>query len=135
MGNSRSKAVGLFAAMLMTLAAASGCSQTADSPRVLDATDPAAINSAMPTVIVTGQVANVQDSDSVVMINFKGTEKSRFYAVVLGANRQALTTAFGGDIAKAINGKSVRVTGKVVLYRGRPEIIISKADQLVVVGG
>jgi hypothetical protein len=125
------RAVAVFA-LILTMLAAGGCCPQADSPRVLDATDPAAIASATPTVIVTGLVVNTQEDDGVLMINFKGTEKSRFYAVILSYNRDAMDAAFGGSLSKAVTGKSVRVTGKVTIYRGRPEIVISKASQLTV---
>jgi DNA/RNA endonuclease YhcR with UshA esterase domain len=43
-----------------------------------------------------------------------------------------VNAAFGGNAAKAISGKAVRVTGRVVLYRGKPEIVIATPDQLTI---
>jgi DNA/RNA endonuclease YhcR with UshA esterase domain len=119
--------------LVASLLLASGCAQTPSAAPILDATDPAAIQSAMPKpVTVAGVVDKTRDSDGVLIINFKDTDKSEFYAVILAANRDTLNAAFGGDVGKAIEGKPVRVTGKVVEYHGKPEIIISTADQLVV---
>lgn len=114
------------------LAIAGGCATAPTGPPVLNASDPAAIQGAMPTVTVVGEVEKTSESGSVLIINFKDTDKSQFYAVVLEADREAVNAGFGGDVAKAITGKTVRVTGRVVLYRGKPEIIISRPEQLVV---
>jgi len=122
----------LNAFVLLALSAAvTGCASS--GPMVINASDKAAVQSAMPTVIAVGVVDKVTSTDSVVTINFKDTKDSQLYAVVLSAGRAAVEKAFNGDIAKAITGKTVHVTGKVVLYRNVPEIVISKPEQLVVV--
>ena len=48
-----------------------------------------------------------------------------FTAVVLPADRKNF-----GDL-KGLDGKSVRVTGKIEDYRGKPEIKLTAPDQLV----
>lgn len=117
---------------LLALALTGACAPMSNAPRIIDASDAAAIQGAMPIVTVTGTVDNTREAGEVLIIHFKDTDKSEFYAVVLESDRQAIDAAFGGDVAKAIAGKSVRVTGRVVLYRGKPEIVISKPEQLVV---
>jgi DNA/RNA endonuclease YhcR with UshA esterase domain len=77
-------------------------------------------------------VDNVNSSEEVVIINFKDTQDSQFYAVVLRSSRDALEKSFNGDIGKAITGKTIQVTGTIVLYHDRPEIVISTPSQLVV---
>jgi DNA/RNA endonuclease YhcR with UshA esterase domain len=121
---------------LLTLLAAlamAGCCCASKGPVVISASDKAAVQAAMPTVTVVGVVESVNATESVVTINFENTKDSQFCAVVLYGGREAVEAAFGGDIAKAITGKTIHVTGNVVLYRGRPEIVISKPEQLAVV--
>jgi DNA/RNA endonuclease YhcR with UshA esterase domain len=126
-------------AALLVLSAVVGCSTMAGpstqpaAPMVIHATDKAAINAAMMGVTVEGVVDNVSVTDSVITINFQGTTDSQFYAVVLASGRQAVLAAFGNDLSAAITGKTVRVTGSVVPYRGRPEIVINNPEQLTVV--
>jgi DNA/RNA endonuclease YhcR with UshA esterase domain len=120
--------LGLFTAI--------GCSNSAPAPTgpvIINASDKVGITAAMPTVTVVGTVDNVAVTDSVVTINFKDTTDSKFYAVVLRDGREAVEAAFNGDIAAAITGKTVHVTGNIVPYRGRPEIVISKPEQLTVI--
>jgi len=110
-----------------------GCAATGPSGSALiNASDKTAIYAAMPTVTVVGVVDNVNSSEEVVIINFKDTQDSQFYAVVLRASRDALEKSFNGDIGKAITGKTIQVTGTIVLYHDRPEIVVSKPEQLVV---
>jgi DNA/RNA endonuclease YhcR with UshA esterase domain len=111
-----------------------GCATSKPAgPIIVNASDKAAIDGTMPTVTVVGVVETVTSTESVVTINFKDTKDSKFYAVVLSGGREAVEAKFGGDIGKAITGKTVHVTGKVVLYRNRPEIVIGKPDELAVV--
>jgi DNA/RNA endonuclease YhcR with UshA esterase domain len=121
--------------LLMALSATTiGCAGTRPAgPVLINASDKAAVQAAMPTVTVAGVVSTVTSTDEVVTINFQDTTDSRFYAVVLNNGRAAVEKAFDGDIAKAITGKTVHVTGVVTLYRGRPEIVISKPEQLTIV--
>ncbi|MGA2583874.1 MAG: hypothetical protein ABSG31_11400 [Tepidisphaeraceae bacterium] len=123
----------------VALAALGGCAHTTTAtpaapppPAELDAASKADIESAMPTVTVKGIVANVQVSDEVITINFQNTQDSRFYAVILSRGRDAVTQALGGDVAKALTGKTVHIHGQVTLYRGRPEMVIDSPDQLKV---
>jgi DNA/RNA endonuclease YhcR with UshA esterase domain len=123
--------------MMLALLVVAACASVGPSgPVMISASDKAAVQAALPTtkpaVTVTGVVANVTSTEDVITINFKDTTDSQFYAVVLSAGRQSVMAAFNGDIAKAITGKTVHVTGVVALYRGRPQIVISKADQLTV---
>lgn len=109
----------------------------ADAPKtpvVIDAADKLAVDAAMPhEVTVAGTIADIKAAESVTSINFKGTDKSRFYAVVLQRNREAVEKVYGEGL-KALAGKSVKVTGKLVEYRDRPEIVVSSPEQFVVAG-
>src|SRR5262249_28081163 len=102
--------------------AASGSPQEASKrPAPIDATDKAAIDGAMPReVTVVGTIADIKDNQGTTAINFKGTEKSQFYAVVLGRNREDVEKTHGEGL-KSLVGKTVKVTGKIAEYRDRPQ--------------
>ena len=104
------------------------------TPAAIDATDKSAIEAAMPhEVAVAGNISDIKSAESVTSINFKGTDKSQFYAVVLQRNREAVEKVYGEGL-KSLAGKAVEVTGKLVEYRDRPEIVVSSAEQIVVTG-
>ena len=83
-------------------------------------------------VVVTGTIHDIKDSGGVCMINFSGTEKSQFYAVVLSRNREAVEKVHG-ELLKSLDGKWVQLTGKIVEYHEKPEIIISLPEQITMV--
>lgn len=53
-----------------------------------------------------------------------------FVAYIPSASKQAFTAQFGEDLRAALQGKKVRVTGEVVIFKGQPEIVLKSADQL-----
>jgi len=79
------------------------------------------------SLVVTGQVAQVTFRPTIVYLNLGKPYPSTPCAVAIFS---AATNQFG-DLA-GLKGKAVQVQGKVVEYRGRPEIVISNASQLVV---
>jgi DNA/RNA endonuclease YhcR with UshA esterase domain len=98
---------------------------------VIDVTDKTAIAAAMPQeAAVAGVVSNVDDNEGVAVINFTGTEESKFYAVVLKRNREAVGKVHGEGF-KSLVGKRVEVTGKIVEYRENPQIVISLPEQII----
>ena len=110
-------------------------SQPTNRPLAVDLKDAAALQAAMGSVaIVDGTVASAQwsPSGSVMRIEFMGAEKSRFYAVLFPRDRVTFDKKYGGDVSNALNGAQVRITGKLQVYRGRPEIIINRLEQLEV---
>jgi DNA/RNA endonuclease YhcR with UshA esterase domain len=99
----------------------------------IDATDKSAIDAAMPhEVAVTGTIEAVKVNQGSTAIDFKGTEKSQFYAVVLGRNREDFEKTYGEGL-KSLIGKTVKVTGKIAEYRDRPQIVVSRPEQIAVV--
>src|SRR5262249_51556123 len=106
-------------------AAAGGAPQDASKHSTpIDATDKAAVDAAMPReVVVMGTIDSIKDNQGATAINFKGTEKSQFYAVVLSRNREDVEKTHGEGL-KSLVGKTVKVTGKVAEYRDRPQIIV-----------
>ena len=114
------------------LAAADTTPSAASQPKVVDVADAAAIESAMPhDVTVAGTVSEIKGNENAATINFKGTENSRFYAVVLKRNRDAVEKGLGEGL-KSLVDKNVQITGKIVEYRQTPEIVVSAPSQIVV---
>jgi hypothetical protein len=75
----------------------------------------------------TGKVMNVEFADSPLV------------AAVFEKNKAAIDRAFGGDAAKKWTGAKVKVSGKLAKYggriealKGKPQIIIDKAEQVVI---
>jgi DNA/RNA endonuclease YhcR with UshA esterase domain len=123
-----------FALLLsgLALATVTGC-QTI-GPKIISASDDAAIQDALPKdFTVVGTVSGIDDGDEVIAIHFAGTEKSGFYSVVLSRGRDDVEKVYGPGL-KTLLGKDIRVTGKITLYRDKPEIIISKPEQIEVLG-
>ncbi len=106
--------------------------ETAPTPNVLSVDDTAAIQAAMGKAItVEGKVHSAFWVRGTVMLITFREEKTGFLAVVLGKNKVALNEAFGGDMAAALKGKTVRITGTVTEHNSRPQIEISTKDQIV----
>ena len=77
---------------------------------------------------VTGKVAEVNNSEKLVRLNFdQPYPRNTFTAVVFAAR----TNLFKGLME--LKGKTVEVTGKIAEYRGRPEIVLSSTNQLKVI--
>ena len=82
---------------------------------------------------VHGKVSgtNKSRSGSILFINFEGVKRD-FTAIVEKANMEAVNAGLGGDVEKTINGKTITVSGTIKLYREKPEIVISKPEQIEV---
>ena len=80
--------------------------------------------------VVVGKVAEVHKSDKAISLNFEEKFPNHvFTAVVFAKNFSSFTNL------DALTGKTVEVSGKVVEYRGKPEIILSTKGQLQVLQG
>lgn len=80
-------------------------------------------------VTVAGKIAEVNVRSSVVILNFeKPFPDSPFSAVVFARS----TNKFGP--LTNLEGKDVEVSGLIKPYHGKPEIIMSNATQLTIVG-
>ena len=83
-----------------------------------------------------GQTVTVQDtvtgvhtarSGSATFINMGGTyPNDAFTAVIFEGDAAAV-----GDV-NGLDGRTVGITGKIKLYKGKPEIIVKSASQIVV---
>jgi hypothetical protein len=87
-----------------------------DTIEVLHPNDAAAFKQHMgKEVAVEGQVSEAAWSSSgkVMQVKFAEAKDTDFMAAVFLKTRTAMDKAFGGDIAKALSGKRIRVIGKV----------------------
>ena len=66
---------------------------------------------------------------SVILINFEGVGRD-FVAAVEKDSIDAVNAAFEGDISNAVKGKTLTITGPIKLYREKPELVISKPEQV-----
>jgi DNA/RNA endonuclease YhcR with UshA esterase domain len=108
----------------------------ASAPAVIQATDKDAIAAAKDKdAVVEGVVSRVgaSKSGSITFINFKDVENGQFTAVVMAKNKDAVSKALDGDIAKALTGAKIQVKGKMTDYKGKPQIQIDKPEQVTVV--
>ncbi len=86
-------------------------------------------------VAVHGTVARTAWSPrgTILFINFQGVDRSGFAAIVHREDKDA--TKVFGEAAEELVGKEVTITGAIKLYRGKPEIEVTKAEQIEVKPG
>lgn len=124
--------------LMMVLTAHGQTSQ----PVFIDATDKAGLTAALgQDVIVQGTVSKAEWSrtGAVMNIDFKGAEQSRMMAVVFQRQKAAFDTAYKGDITKALTGSKIRIKGtleeyggNVAAFKGRPQLILNRPDQITI---
>jgi DNA/RNA endonuclease YhcR with UshA esterase domain len=80
------------------------------------------------SMVVTGKVASVSIRPNIVFLNMdKAYPDTPFTAVIMAKN----TNGFG-DL-KALEGKSIEVSGKIKSFKDKPEIVLDSTNQLTVV--
>ena len=95
------------------------------------------------TVTMRGTVSDTftPASGSVTILNFEGLKRRDFNVVIRKANLDAVNAGFGGDVAGAVKGHTITVTGPIALYKarnsteGNPQIDVSKPEQIKVEPG
>ena len=113
--------------------AATSQPSTKPAGEVIEVTDAAKLKEMIGTeVTVRGKVSEVfvPRSGTVSIFNFEGLERRAFNVVVPKANLEAVNAGFEGDVAAAVKGKTITVTGTVADYRGNPQIQLTKPEQL-----
>jgi len=80
-------------------------------------------------MIVTGKVAQVTLRPTIVFLNLDQAFPNSPFAVVIHSED---TNQFG-DL-KALQGKSVEIQGTIKKYHDKPEIVLTNANQLNVLG-
>ena len=73
-------------------------------------------------VTVTGKVYGFKDVKSMVLVNVGGEYPNQILTVVLKDEAK--------DLAKQIDGKEITVTGEIIDYKGKPEIIVKKKSMI-----
>lgn len=95
----------------------------------------ALIAAAGKTATVSGVVSEIRDlSSRVLKISFQGLDRDGFCGIVF-SDTAAAHDYFDNGAGADIVGKKITITGTVSLFRGNPEIIISDAKQVQVIGG
>ena len=128
--------IALLAVPLMVLAqeaATQPSTAPTTSSSVLNATDIDALKAAVgKDVAVRGKVSGSYKSGNsgIILLNFEGANRD-FVALIEKDNADAVNGAFGGDVA-SLKDKTITITGPVKLYRDKPEIVISKPEQIKV---
>ena len=104
---------------------------TAPAPSgVIPATDYDTISANIgKELTVRGKVSDTLKR-TVILLNFEGVENRNFVAVVKKENVDAVQAGFNGDLIAAVKGKTITITGPIENYRGKPEIVISKPEQV-----
>ena len=55
-----------------------------------------------------------------------------FSAFIPAKAKSAFESAFGGDIEAAFAGKTLRITGEIKDWKGKPEMVLTSPDQVAV---
>jgi hypothetical protein len=85
---------------------------------------------------VHGKVADVFKSNrsGIMLVNFEGAKRD-FVGLIEKDNVEALNAGFSGDVKAALVGKTVTIIGPIKIYKDKPEVVISKPEQINVESG
>ena len=75
---------------------------------------------------ISGKVINVNSAGRVNFLNFDAARPAKFTGIVF---RESLGN-FPSGLKETYDGKIIRIRGMVTLYRDRPQIVITKPDQI-----
>lgn len=120
--------------LLSSLALAQDTTQPTSQPTSVDPTDTAACQAAEgKQAVIEGKVTKAAWSKSGKTMSAHFTKGAdSFELVIFARKKDDMDKAFGGDVAAALNGATVKATGEIKDYRGRPEMIIDDASQLTI---
>src|SRR3954447_23440180 len=97
-----------------TLVHADPATQPSTSVAIIEATDSATLKDAVgKTVTVKGEISRSYQAKTMLLLNFKDVKRGGFSVAIRKADQDALNSAFGGDVAKTLKGKTVLVTGEI----------------------
>lgn len=105
----------------------------ADDKAPIDVTDVETIQkSVSKEITVKGKVREARwtKSGNILFINFDKIKRTDFVAIAKKENKEALDKAFGGDFAKALDGKTITVSGLVTTFKETPQIEVTKPEQV-----
>lgn len=75
-------------------------------------------------VTVSGKVYGIKDVKSMILVNVGAKYPNQPLTVVLKSAAK--------ELASKIDGKQITVTGDVILYKGKPEIIVSDTSKIII---
>lgn len=75
------------------------------------------------TITTGGKVNGIKDIGSMVLVNLGAAYPKQLLTLVLKGDAKSL--------ASQIDGKYITVTGTVIDYKGRPEIVVTQASQII----
>jgi DNA/RNA endonuclease YhcR with UshA esterase domain len=84
------------------------------------------------TVTVKFTIAHVAESKGNVFLDSQ-KQRGGFVCFLPHKSHEVFEKAFGEDLKKALEGKTVEVTGEIALYKDAPQIILKSAEQLKIV--
>jgi len=116
-------------ALALKLSAAETNSVANDFPGFEKISSYVATNYYEQTVVVTGKVVQVTIRPTVTFINLDKAFPDSPFAVVIFHSR----SGFHGNV-NALKGRDIGIKGKIINYKGKPEISLNEMDQLTVVG-
>jgi hypothetical protein len=99
----------------------------------IDASDPDAVQHAIGSRVTlegTIEKAAWSSSGKVLKATFKGNDKLTL--VAFQSKKDDLDKAFNGDVAGAMTGSKVQVSGLLKQFKGSPEMVIDDAKQLTI---
>lgn len=82
------------------------------------------------TIVAEGEIVDTNRIGKLTFLNFHVDWRDRFYLVVF---RDAYAGVPGGKPEEHYLHKTIRVTGRVDLHKGRPQLKVYDADQIEVV--
>lgn len=116
-----------------TMAATEPSTEPSTQPVVFAATEKAAILKAVGShATITGKVSRTNAIPAITFINFAGTERGDFTVIVKADSLDAVNKGFNGDVAAAVDGKKITVTGTITKYRETPQIEVTKPEQITI---
>jgi hypothetical protein len=121
-------AVVLLGAAAQLLSAGAVSAADTNSPALLKIGTADAAKHTDETLVVTGQVVQVTFRPKIVFLNLDRPYPNSPFSATIFADA---TNQFG-DL-KALKGKAVELSGKIKIYRDRPEMVLSKSNQLTIV--
>ena len=76
------------------------------------------------TVTITSKVYSIKDVGSMILVNVGAPFPDSPLTIVLRGDAKAL--------AAQMDGKTITVSGQVVDYKGKPEIVVTDKNQLMI---
>ncbi len=105
-----------------------------ETSAVIDVTDKAAIEAQNgKSVTVQGKITLAEWSKTGKVMNITFNNATHFTAAAFERNRAKLDEGFSGDIAKAMTGANVKLTGKIQPYGGR-SAALKDSYQMIITG-